>query len=94
VVMPPLSAQKELAQCGTEYDVIFLSRVEVADKYLAVAREYAPRARIVFDTTDLAHVRAFRGAKVLGDMNLLRRALELKRKELELMRAAADSYEQ
>lgn len=88
VVTPPLTAQIELEQCGGEYDVIFLSRVEVADKYLTIAREYAPQAKIVFDTTDLAFVRAFRGAKVLGNRNLVRRAVELKRLELDLIRAA------
>lgn len=94
VILPPQSAQAELTQHGDMYDVIFLSRVEVADKYLALARESTPRARIparariVFDTTDLAHVRAFRGAKLLGNMNLLRRALELKRTELNVVRAA------
>jgi glycosyltransferase involved in cell wall biosynthesis len=88
VVTPPVTAREHLVECGSLYDVILLSRVEVANKYFAAARDHAPRARIVFDTTDLAYVRGFRGAKVMGNMTLLRRALEIKGQELALMRAA------
>lgn len=70
------------------YDTIFLSRAPVAEKYLPLVKQYAPRAKIIFDTTDLHYVRMFRGAQVMNNKMLLRRALEMKRTELELMRAA------
>ena len=88
VVKPPLSVEEHLAQLGNTYDAILLSRVNVADTYLATARQCAPNARIVFDTTDLAYMRGFRGAKVMGNRHLLRQALETKAIELALMRAA------
>lgn len=70
------------------YDAIFLSRAPVAEKYLALAKQLAPRAKIIFDTTDLHYLRMFRGAQVLNNRMLLRRALEMKRTEFALMRAA------
>ncbi len=88
VVTPPVSVNEHLERFGNAYDAIFLSRVNVADTYLATARQCAPRARIVFDTTDLVYIRGFRGAKVTRNKNLLQQALEIKAVELAVMRAA------
>lgn len=88
VIAPPIGVEDELRAHGIGYEVVFLSRVQVAEKYFAAARELAPRAKLIFDTTDLAYVRGFRGAKALGNVSLLRRALALKKTELALVRAA------
>jgi glycosyltransferase involved in cell wall biosynthesis len=88
VVTPPVSVNEHLERVGNTFDVIFLSRVNVADTYIATARQCAPQARIVFDTTDLAYIRGFRGAKVTRNKNLLRQALDSKATELAVMRAA------
>lgn len=88
VVVPPEPAQGHLERCGQAYQVIFLSREPVAEKYVTRARKTAPKARLVFDTTDLHYVRAFRGAKVTGKLNLLRQAMETKQAELAVMRQA------
>jgi glycosyltransferase involved in cell wall biosynthesis len=88
VVIPPVSVKEHLERFGNVYNAIFLSRVNVAEAYLAIARQFAPQARIVFDTTDLAYIRGFRGAKVTHNKNLLRQALEIKQIELAVMRAA------
>lgn len=82
------TVSEHLARCGATYDVIVLSRVGVAVKYLAPARHHAPHAKIIFDTTDLAYVRMFRGAKVMNNRALLRRAMETKKTELDAIRAA------
>jgi hypothetical protein len=77
-----------LWQHGREYRVILLSRVEMVTKYLPLVRECAPEARLVFDTTDLASVRGFRGAKVTGNRALLRQALAAKHEERVAVSAA------
>jgi glycosyltransferase involved in cell wall biosynthesis len=53
-----------------------------------MVRSSAPHTCIIFDTTDLHYLRAFRGAKVTGNLNLLRQALELQRAELAAVRRA------
>lgn len=88
LILPPASIKEHLAAHADLYDAIFLSRAQVADKYFDAARAANPRAGILFDTTDLAYVRGFRGAQVLNNMNLLRRALEMKQTELGVMRKA------
>ena len=88
VETPPVSVREHLEQFANSYDAIFLSRVTVAGAHLATARQCAPQARIVFDTTDLAYMRGFRGAKVTGNRNLLLQAVESKATELAAMRAA------
>jgi glycosyltransferase involved in cell wall biosynthesis len=70
---------EEIAVCGTPYytsvedvlkrqrgcfDVIYLHRLSVASKYLALARDYNPRARMVYSIADLHHVRMARQAEI------------------------------
>jgi glycosyltransferase involved in cell wall biosynthesis len=55
---------------------------------MSVVKAYAPRARVIFDTTDLHHVRAFRAAKLTGNARALRSAVETKRDELAMARAS------
>jgi glycosyl transferase family 1 len=88
-VVDDVSVVDHLRAHGGEYRVVFLSRVETAIKYLSPVREYAPGARLVFDTTDLASVRGFRGAKVTGNRSLLRQALAAKHDE-RVATSAAD----
>jgi glycosyltransferase involved in cell wall biosynthesis len=49
------------AQC---FDVIYLHRLSNAAKYLALARQYCPRARVVYSVADLHHLRLARQARV------------------------------
>ncbi len=42
---------------GAEFDAIVLSRHYVAASYLGLARLYAPRAKLIFDTVDLHYLR-------------------------------------
>jgi len=83
-----LSLQDYLQQAGPCFDTIILSRVSVATRYMECVRYYAPQARVVFDTVDLHYVREFRGAKVTGNMGLLKRALQTKAQELAAVNAA------
>jgi glycosyltransferase involved in cell wall biosynthesis len=84
----PAAIEAHLASHGRDYDLVILSRLHVASKYWTTVRRLAPRARLVFDTTDLHFLRTFRAARVSGNASLLRQALVAKRVELTLVRAA------
>jgi GT2 family glycosyltransferase/SAM-dependent methyltransferase len=67
---------------GPSLSLAILSRPTVAWRYLYLLREYAPDARIVYDTVDLHYLREHRRA-ALGDDPALRRVGDAFR-ELEL----------
>ena len=80
--------EAHLRQQGQSYDVVILSRLSMASRYMQAVRQAAPQAAVIFDTTDLHFLRGFRGAKVTGKMNLMKSALLAKRDELALARQA------
>lgn len=90
VLAPPEadSLSEYIVEHGAAYDIVILSRVAQATRYLPLVREHAPRARVIFDTTDLHYLRAFRGAKATGNIQLLRQALETRQHELAVVQAA------
>jgi hypothetical protein len=45
-------------------DVVYLHRASIASRYLALARSYAPRARILYSVADLHHIRLERQAAI------------------------------
>ncbi|MGA8277850.1 MAG: glycosyltransferase [Rhodanobacteraceae bacterium] len=71
---------------GGEFDVIVLSRHYVAAGYVGLARLYAPRARLVFDTVDLHYLREERAAELDNRPELLRHAAATRAQELKIMR--------
>jgi glycosyltransferase involved in cell wall biosynthesis len=77
-----------LRHAGPRYDVVILSRPEVAVELVPEVRRFAPRALLVYDTVDLSFVREFRLAKLRRSRFLLDVALRRRRQELSLVRAA------
>jgi glycosyltransferase involved in cell wall biosynthesis len=73
-----------LERHGREFDVIILSRADVAARFLEPARRYAPRAKIIFDTVDLHFLREQRAAELLDSPRLRNAARRRKRQELAL----------
>ena len=63
--LPPYYASVEevLRRQEFQFDMIYMHRVTNAAKYSALAREYHPRARIVFSVADLHHLRIARQAE-------------------------------
>ncbi len=73
---------------GGSIDLCILSRVSCGGRYLEAARRHAPRAKIIFNTVDLHHLREAREARLLGDAALLRQAEVTRIRELHIARHA------
>lgn len=73
-------------QRGAEFDVVMVSRHYVARHYLALVREHAPRAKLIFDTVDLHFLREQRAAQIAASEALERSSDATKAAELELVR--------
>ena len=71
---------------GAEFDAIVLSRHYVAASYVGLARLYAPRAKLIFDTVDLHYLREQRAAELEGKSDLARHAATTRAQELKLIR--------
>ncbi len=77
-----------LSKHGDRFDLTILSRHYIASAYLPLLRQFAPGARVVFDTVDLHYLREQREAELNADVRLARRAALTRRQELA---AIADS---
>jgi GT2 family glycosyltransferase/glycosyltransferase involved in cell wall biosynthesis len=73
---------------AAELRFVFLSRPNVAARYLPVVRELAPGARVVFDTVDLHHIRELRRAELEGDKGRAVVANTWRELELALVRSS------
>lgn len=79
------SIPAHLRDHGSLYDLVWLSRKHLAEKYLHHVRRRCPRARVVFDTVDLHFVREARQLALEGKANHAR-AAALLREEIALVR--------
>jgi glycosyltransferase involved in cell wall biosynthesis len=73
---------------GDRYDLVIVCRVTVADDCFSVIQANCQRAKIVFDTIDLQHLRMQRQAELDGDDELRAEASRVRSRELELARHA------
>ena len=73
-------------QRGGEFDAILLSRHYIAINYLGLARLYAPKAKLIFDTVDLHYLREQRAAELEDSDELRRKAERTRAQELKLIR--------
>lgn len=79
-----VSPRHELRRRGTRYDLVILSRADIASRYFNAARRRAPRACIVYDTVDLHFVRERREAEVRNDVKGIAESERRRRQELGL----------
>lgn len=80
--------EHELAMQGMEYDLIFISRFDVALPYMTALRRYAPQAVFVFDTVDLHYLRMQREAAIAKRADLFSAAAIAREQELSVVRNA------
>lgn len=83
-----VSARDFVAAHARDYELVVLARVPAASAMYDLVRRSAPRARIVFNTIDLYHLRAARQAAVTRDPAAAADAKRWRKAELRLVRAA------
>jgi O-antigen biosynthesis protein len=76
------SAEDLLAARGREFDLCVFYRYEAADGLMRAVQRHAPQARRLLGLCDLAHVRTARGAELTGSAREVRRAREVRLREL------------
>lgn len=81
-----------LGKHGRRFDAIIVSRHYVLSPLLAMVRELAPQAHVVFDTVDLHFLREQREAAQSGDPAAAATAARTRRAELALVRAADSTW--
>lgn len=74
-----------LYRYGLNVSVAVLSREVVAYDTMDVVRELCPKAKIVFNTVDLHHVRERRQGAVQNDPSLIARSYETEEREISLI---------
>ncbi len=77
-----------LREHGAGLEAVLVSRHYIAANYLDPVRQYAPRARFIFDTVDLHYLREERAAALTGSEEIRREAARTKTQEQRLIRAA------
>ncbi|MGQ9830626.1 MAG: glycosyltransferase [Thermochromatium sp.] len=82
------SIQAHLQAHGSDYDLVILSRANVAAQFLDAVRQYAPQAEVWFDTVDLHFLREQREAELKNDPAARKRAAQRRRQELDLIARA------
>lgn len=82
------SVEQHLEEQGGRYDVILAYRVGLLRKLLAPIRKHAPQARLVYQTSDLHHIREARQAEIENDPDIAAKAEVTKQRELMLVGAA------
>lgn len=75
-----------LAEFGSRYDAILVYRVGILWSCYNDIKKFAPQARVIYQTSDLHHIRESREAELTGDTAIAKRALVTKKRELELVK--------
>jgi len=81
------SVEQHLQVHGGRYDLVFLFRVGVVHKHLADVRKYCVRAKVLYHTVDLHHLRMIREARLLNDPAKEKEADRIKNIEIEGIRS-------
>lgn len=79
------SIEQVLRERGREFDLVYITRYAVAERYIDLVRQIAPRAKILFNNADLHFLRELRAALVKGDKDLSG-PLATRDRELDVMR--------
>ncbi len=86
VIVGQESALKHLTRHGGSYQTVWISRPEIAERYLPMVRALAVQARVIYDTVDLHWIRLRRGIPFSDQPEKVRRDAERYR-DIELCNA-------
>ena len=82
------SITRHIEKHGADFDVVILSREQIASQFIDVVKRHAAQARIIFDTVDLHFLRTERQAALANDGTLRAAARAMRERELELINTA------
>jgi O-antigen biosynthesis protein len=80
--------KSHLVEHGHRYDAIIVYRVETLTRWYKEIRKLAPEAKLVYQTSDLHHLREAREAEISQDADKINQAEKTKSKELDLVRSS------
>jgi GT2 family glycosyltransferase/glycosyltransferase involved in cell wall biosynthesis len=75
-----------LEKRGREFDVIYITRYNVAKHYLEAVRRHAPQVKLILNNVDLHFLRELRAAQFTRNEEDLARSLQTRESELGVMR--------
>jgi len=82
------SVEQHLKEYGVRYDLAFLFRPGVSERYGKMIRKHCKQAKILYHTVDLHFLRMTREADLYADVAKKKLADEMKQRELAAIRAA------
>lgn len=82
------SIKHYLSHYKGHYHLVFISRPDIAHKYMKYIRKFFPYAKIVYDTVDLRFLRELRFAELKNDVRLLKKSNASKQLELHCAQAS------
>jgi GT2 family glycosyltransferase len=82
------NVERHLIESNNRYDLAFLIRPLVAERYMIAIRKLCPKAKVLFHTVDLHFLRMMREAVLNGDDGQKEAAEKMKVRELALLSAA------
>ncbi len=81
-----MSVEDVITQRGAEFDFFYITRYSVANSYVDLIRQSAPRAKIAFCNADLHFLREIRAARAANNPELMQLAVQTREIELGVMR--------
>lgn len=82
------SVRRHLEQYGSDYDAVLVFRSRCLQRHLGTIRENAPKAKIIYHTSDLHYLREQREAELSGSEEMRKSAARTRNTELALVEAA------
>ena len=76
------SVEQHLQEAGNRYDLVFFIRPTVVQREIHLVRKYCSRAKLLYETCDMHHLRMFREAKLFNDPEKFQLAEDMKKLEL------------
>lgn len=73
-------------QRGREFDLIYITRYSIAERYIDICRHYAPQAKIIFNNADLHFLREIRTSIYQGSKKMLKKAIQTKEDEMKVIK--------
>jgi glycosyltransferase involved in cell wall biosynthesis len=87
-VAPMLTSARDFVMAhGNTFDLVAMYRITVAQGLIDVLREFAPKAKVIFNTVDLHFLREQREAKVNGQLHAFVEAKRREKQELAVIRS-------